>query len=120
MLHVYYILKEKYRSNIRINILILLVAFILIPTLTLQTANIITTSTVTHHQNQAILDENLKQSTMLLNARVSAYKDVYFNISTDTAFLKSLDQLNRTSPDTMIYRRIKDTMDTVVMSKILL
>lgn len=120
MLHVYYILKEKYQSNIRINILILLVAFILIPTLTLQTANVITTSTVTHHQNQAILDENLKQSTMLLNARVSAYKDVYFNISTDTAFLKSLDQLNRTSPDTMIYRRIKDTMDTVVMSKILL
>ena len=114
------ILKEKYQSNIRINILILLVAFILIPTMALQAANVITTSAVTHQQNQDILDENLKQSTALLNAQLSAYKDVYFNISTDSAFLSSLDQLNNTSPDTMIYRRIKDTMDTVVMSDVLL
>ena len=114
------ILKEKYQSNIRINILILLVAFILIPTMALQAANVITTSAVTHQQNQDILDENLKQSTALLNAQLSAYKDVYFNISTDSAFLCSLDQLNNTSPDTMIYRRIKDTMDTVVMSDVLL
>ncbi len=114
------ILKEKYQSNIRINILILLVAFILIPTLALQAANVLATSTVTHRQNQAILDENLKQSTALLNARLSAYKDVYFNISTDTDFLNSLDQLNKTSQDTMIYRRIKDTMDTLVMSNMLL
>lgn len=114
------ILKEKYQSNIRINILILLVAFILIPTMALQAANVITTSAVTHQQNQDILDENLKQSTALLNAQLSAYKDVYFNISTDSAFLSSLDQLNNTNPDTMIYRRIKDTMDTVVMSDVLL
>lgn len=114
------ILKEKYQSNIRINILILLVAFILIPTLILQATNVIATSTVTRGQNQAILDENLKQSTALLNARLSAYRDVYFNISTDSEFLKSLDMLNKTSPDTMVYRRIKDTLDTVAMSYVLL
>lgn len=114
------ILKEKYQSNIRISILILLVAFILIPTLALQAANVIATSTVTRQQNQAILDENLKQSTSLLNARLSAYRDVYFNISTDSEFLKSLDLLNKTNPDTMVYRRIKDTMDTVAMSYVLL
>lgn len=114
------ILKEKYQSNIRINILILLVAFILLPTLALQAANVIATSTVTRRQNQAILDENLKQSTALLNARLSAYRDVYFNISTDLEFLKSLDMLNKTGPDTMVYRRIKDTMDTVAMSYVLL
>lgn len=116
---IYHTIKEKYESNIRINILFLLVAFILVPTLVLQFSNIVLTSSVTHEQNQAILNENLKQSTALLNEKLSSYKDIYFNISTDTAFLNSIEQLNQTSSDTMIYRRIKDTLDTIIMSNIL-
>lgn len=118
--HLYSAIKDKYRSSIRINIIILLLVFILIPTLILQLTNILTTSAVTHRQNQDLLEENLKQSSSLLHAKLSSYKDVYFNISTDAAFLKNIELLNKTESDSMTYRRIKDALDTIIMSDILL
>ena len=118
--HLFTTIKEKYQSNIRISITILLLAFILIPTLVLQMTNVLTTSVVTHQQNQDLLDENLKQSSALLNAKLSSYKDVYFNISTNDSFLKNIELINKTENDSMAYRRIKDTLDTIIMSDILL
>lgn len=113
-------IKQRFFYKIRYQAVLLLFLTMLLPILSIQMVNIYTTYDYTLKKNQAILNENLLLSSELLNSKLAAYRDIFFSISTDTVFMDNMISLNQTTEDTMIYRRIRDSLDTSITSNILL
>ena len=110
---------NAFQSKLRIRIMVLLVIFALLPIFVLQIYSINTTYRYTHDKNEQIFDENLKLTNKLLNSKLSSYKDVYFTIATDPVVQSNMVSLNETDTESFQYRRIKDALDTAVISHIL-
>lgn len=107
-------------NKIRYQVILLIFLLAIIPILIIHIINIRVTSSLTYQKNQEILTANSHQTRDLLDAKLSSYKDVYFNISMNSSFMDNLLLLNNAQEDSMRYRRIKDALDTSIMSNILL
>ena len=111
---------RMFPKKIRYQVILLIFLLAIIPILIIHIINIRVTSSLTYQKNQEILTANSLQTRDLLDAKLSSYKDVYFNISMNSSFMDNLLLLNNAQEDSMRYRRIKDSLDTSIMSNILL
>lgn len=116
----YHKMRQNIFSKIRYQVVIYLGMFLLLPILFMLCFHMYHSIQLTRQKNQQVLDENLRLSRELLDTELAECKDLYFNICTDMEFMNNMVLLNQTTEETFQYRRIKDALETIIVSNILL
>ncbi|MDD2980740.1 MAG: histidine kinase [Hespellia sp.] len=113
-------LREKYLRKIRYQMVLLLLFITALPIVSIQLINIYTTSHITSSKNQAILNDNLLLSKNAMNTQLAAYKEVLFHLSTDSIFMNNMIALDKDAVGTASYKRTCDSLDTCIVSNIVM
>lgn len=113
-------MKRRFFYKIRYQLVILLFFVTIVPILCIQLLNYSRTSQMMLQQNQSLLDDNLSLTTNNLNNILGDYRQILFQISTDVTCMEGISKLDKASPDSSEYRRISDSLETVIRSNILM
>ena len=115
----FYTLKKNF-FKIRYQIVILLFFVTLLPIISVQIFNYFATSQKLLTKNTALLEDNLILTTNNLNNILSDYNQILFQISTDSACIDAISRLNTIDESSIEYKRLSDTLATVISSNILM
>lgn len=115
----FYTLKKNF-FKIRYQIVILLFFVTLLPIISVQIFNYFATSQKLLTKNTALLEDNLILTTNTLNNILGDYNQILFQISTDSACIDAISRLNTIDESSIEYKRLSDTLATVISSNILM
>lgn len=115
----FYTLKRNF-FKIRYQIVILLFFVTLLPIISVQIFNYFATSQKLLMKNSALLEDNLILTNNNLNNLLGDYNQILFQISTDSACIDSISRLNTIDESSIEYKRLGDTLTTVISSNILM
>jgi two-component system sensor histidine kinase YesM len=106
--------------KIRNQIVFLLFFITVLPIFFVQMYNYSATNRKLQMKDAILLEDNLILTTSLLNNTLSAYKQLFFQLATDTTCINTVTQMNEVSEDSVQYLRLSDVMTTVIRSNMMM
>lgn len=113
-------LKQKFLYKIRYQITLLFFFVTFLPIVCIQLLNYSKTSELLLAKNQSLLDDNLSLTRDNINNILGDYRQILFQISTDTTCMDNILQLSKVNPDSAEYRHISESLGTYIRSNILM
>ena len=106
--------------KIRYQIVFLLFFITVLPIFFVQMFNYSATGRKLQMKDAILLEDNLTLSTNLLNNTLSAYKQLFLQLATDTTCIDTVAQMNEVSEDSVRYLRLSDVLTTVIRSNMMM